>query len=150
MNKLGEKMQFFDLEGKSLKERLIIAHKIFEKKVVPDLLKGRIPTYHVLHFETYSDGCTADNHYMTPLSMESINGKGDRMIWVQDFEFFLKVFATDERVKMVGYDEDSPAVIFSLYSNLDIGEILDGEPVFIPEDDDLKENLEVLGGEEDV
>ena len=108
----------FNLEGKSFKERLFIARRIFEEKVVKDLLEGRIPVYHILHFEDSG----VDNHYMTPISLEPVDKKGNKMIWLQDFEFFLYMFLTDKRVKMVEYDEKRPAVIFDFYGNLEYPE----------------------------
>ena len=117
----------FELEGKSFKERLIIAHKIFEEKVLPDLMNGRIPTYHIVHFEDTVEGSIVTNHYLTPLSLEPIDDKKNRMLWVQDFEFLLSMLLTDERVKRVEYNDERPAVIIDFYANLDIGELMEGE-----------------------
>ncbi|RLG70638.1 MAG: hypothetical protein DRO23_13065 [Thermoprotei archaeon] len=85
------------------------AFKIMWKKILKDLLKGRIPTYHVLHF--YKHG-SVGNHYMTPISLEPVNKEGDRMVWINDFEFFLRLFLRLKRVTTVEYDEKRPAVIF--------------------------------------
>jgi len=86
------------------------AFKEIWKLVLNDVGRGRIPTYHILHIE--KDG-TADNHYMTPISLEPVNERGDRMIWVQDFEFFLKLLLRLKRVVEVEYDPKRPAVIFT-------------------------------------
>ena len=78
--------------------------------ILNDIAKGRIPTYHILHIE--KDG-TVDNHYMTPISLEPVNEKGDKMIWIQDFEFFLKLLLRLKRVVEVEYDPERPAVVFT-------------------------------------
>jgi len=80
------------------------------ERILSDLVSGRIPTFHVLHFE--KDG-SADNHYMTPISVEPVNDQGCKMIWIQDFEFWLKLLLKIKRVVNVEYDPSRPAVIFT-------------------------------------
>jgi len=46
---------------------------------------------------------------MTSVSLES----GERVLWVQDFEFFLKLLLKQRAVKEVEYDPRRPAVIFT-------------------------------------
>ncbi|RLG50031.1 MAG: hypothetical protein DRN90_00210 [Thermoproteota archaeon] len=97
------------IELRSAEDRKRAFREIW-RLVLNDLGKGRIPTYHILHIE--EDG-SADNHYMTPISLEPVNEKGDKMIWVQDFEFFLKLLLLLEKIVEVEYDPKRPAVIFT-------------------------------------
>jgi len=97
----------FELKTKEDRKR---AYNELRKLILNDLGNGRVPTFHVLHIE--SDG-TTDNHYMTPISLEPVNKRGDKMIWVQDFEFFLKLLLRLKRVVEVEYDPKRPAVIFT-------------------------------------
>ena len=80
------------------------------KSIINDVINGRLPTFHVLHIRR--DG-TTDNHYMTPISLEPVNERGDRMLWIQDFGFFLKLMLRLKRVIEVEYDPKRPAVIFT-------------------------------------
>jgi len=96
-------------ELRTIEDRRRAFREIWER-VLNDVGSGRIPTYHVLHIE--GDG-TVDNHYMTPISLEPVNERGDMMVWVQDFEFFLKLMLRLKRVIEVEYDPKRPAVIFT-------------------------------------
>ena len=78
--------------------------------ILNDIAKGRIPTYHILHIE--EDG-SVDNHYMTPISLELVDCKGRMMVWVEDFEFFLKLLLRLKKVVEVEYDPERPAVVFT-------------------------------------
>ena len=100
-------------ELKTIEDRRKAFRKIW-KKVLNDVGNGRIPTYHVLHIG--KDG-TVGNHYMTPISLEPVNERGDRMVWIQDFEFFLKLLLRLKRVVEVEYDSERPAVIFTYVEN---------------------------------
>ena len=81
--------------------------------VLEDLARGRIPTFHVLHIE---EGGAADNHYMTPISLEPVDEKRSRAVFIQDFEFFLKLLLRLRRVVEVEYDPERPAIIFTYVS----------------------------------
>ena len=96
-------------ELKTPKDRKRAFREIW-RLILNDIAKGRIPTYHILHIE--EDG-SVDNHYMTPISLEPVNEKGDKMIWIQDFEFFLKLLLRLKRVVEVEYDPERPAVVFT-------------------------------------
>jgi len=91
-------------------ERRKRAFKVIRERMFRDIVKGRIPTFHVLRINR--DGVVS-NHYMTPISLEPVNERGDKMIWVQDFEFFLKLFLRLKKVTRVEYDSRRPAVIFT-------------------------------------
>ena len=86
------------------------AFKAIWSLILEDIGRGRIPTFHVFHIE--SDG-TADNHYMTPISLEPVDDKGSKAVWVQDFEFFLKLLLRLKKVVEVEYDHERPAIIFT-------------------------------------
>ncbi|RLF08479.1 MAG: hypothetical protein DRJ60_00010 [Thermoprotei archaeon] len=86
------------------------AFKEIWRLVLNDVGNGRLPTYHILHIER--DG-TVDNHYMTPISLEPVDDKGNKAVWVQDFEFFLKLLLSLRKVVEVEYDHERPAVIFT-------------------------------------
>ena len=101
----------FDLTSKDVFERKKIAQLLLEK-IVSFLMKGKMVTFHVVHFEYDEWGCTVDNHYMTPISLEPVDEKGNKMIWIQDFEFFLLLLLLDTRTHSVQFDEERPAVIF--------------------------------------
>ena len=78
--------------------------------ILGDIAEGRIPTYHIVHVER--DG-SVGNHYMTPISLEPVDDQGNRMIWIQDFEFFLRLLLKLRRVIEVEYDPARPAVVFT-------------------------------------
>jgi hypothetical protein len=84
------------------------AFRELRKLVLSDIANGRIPTFHVVHIE---DGL-ADNHYMTPVSLEPVDDQGNRVIWIQDFEFFLKLLLKLKGTIKVEYNHERPAVIF--------------------------------------
>ena len=86
------------------------AYNTIMKLILNDLAQGRIPTYHILRLD--EEGGAA-NHYMTPVSLEPVNVKGNRMIWVQDYEFFLRLLLRLKRVVEVAYDPGRPAVVFT-------------------------------------
>ncbi|RLE48889.1 MAG: hypothetical protein DRJ18_00940 [Candidatus Methanomethylicota archaeon] len=86
------------------------AFKELRSLVLNDIGNGRLPTFHILHIER--DG-TADNHYMTPISLEPVDEKGTKAVWVQDFEFFLKLLLKLKKVVEVEYDPKRPAIIFT-------------------------------------
>jgi len=86
------------------------AYNKLRKLIINDLGNGRIPTYHILHIER--DG-SANNHYMTPISLESVDKQGNKAAWVEDFEFFLKLLLSLKNVVEVEYDYKRPAVIFT-------------------------------------
>jgi len=86
------------------------AFREIRRLILRDLTRGRIPTYHILRINRDGD---VSNHYMTPISLEPVNERGDKMIWVQDFEFFLKLFLRLKKVTRVEYDSRRPAVIFT-------------------------------------
>jgi hypothetical protein len=50
---------------------------------------------------------------MTPISLEPVNEQGDRALWVQDFEFFLKLLLKLKSTIEVEYDHTRPAVVFT-------------------------------------
>ena len=91
-------------------ERRKRAFREIRKLILRDLTRGRIPTYHILRISGDGD---VSNHYMTPISLEPVNERGDKMMWVQDFEFFLKLFLRLKKVTRVEYDGRRPAVIFT-------------------------------------
>jgi len=91
-------------------ERRKRAFREIRKLILRDLTRGRIPTYHILRIDR--DGVVS-NYYMTPISLEPVNERGDKMIWVQDFEFFLKLLLRLKKVTRVEYDSRRPAVIFT-------------------------------------
>jgi hypothetical protein len=72
--------------------------------------KEKIPTFHVVHVE--KDG-SIDNHYMTPVSLEPVDDRGNIGVWAQDFEFFLKLLLRLKNIIEVEYDPERPAVIFT-------------------------------------
>lgn len=96
-------------ELKTVEDR-VRAFKEIWRLVLNDVGRGRLPTYHILHIE--KDGFI-DNHYMTPISLEPVNKRGDRAVWVHDFEFFLKLLLRLKKVTEVEYDPKRPAVIFT-------------------------------------
>ena len=77
--------------------------------IINDVINGRLPTFHVLHIRRDD---TADNHYMTPISLEPVDEKGNRALWIQDFGFLLKLMLRLKRVLEVEYNPKRPAVIF--------------------------------------
>ncbi len=97
----------FELKGKEDRKR---AFKEIWKLVINDIGRGRLPTYHVLRCEY--DGVVS-NHYMTPISLEPVDEKGNKAVWVEDFEFFLKLMLRLKNVVEVEYDSERPAVIFT-------------------------------------
>jgi len=97
----------FELKTREDRKR---AFKEIWRLVLNDVGNGRLPTYHILHIER--DG-TVDNHYMTPISLEPVDDKGSKAVWVQDFEFFLKLLLRLKRIVEVEYDHERPAVIFT-------------------------------------
>jgi len=86
------------------------AFKELRRLVLNDVGKGRLPTFHILHIER--DG-TVDNHYMTPISLEPVDEEGNKAVWVQDYEFFLKLLLKLKNVVEVEYDPNRPAIIFT-------------------------------------
>lgn len=96
-------------ELRHVKDR-VKAFKHLRKIIANDLIKGRIPTYHV--FCISYDG-TATNRYMTPVSLEPIDDKGSIEVNLFDFEFFLKLMLRLKNVKEVEYDPKRPAIIFT-------------------------------------
>jgi len=86
------------------------AFREIRRLILSDLMRGRMPTFHVLHFER--DGLV-DNHYMTPISLEPADEQGNSVVWFQDFEFFLKLLLSLRKVVEVEYDHERPAVIFT-------------------------------------
>jgi len=94
---------------KTIKDRKR-AFKELWRLVLNDVGKGRLPTFHILHIER--DG-TADNHYMTPISLEPVDEEGNKAVWIQDFGFFLKLLLRLKRVAEVEYDPERPAVVFT-------------------------------------
>ena len=86
------------------------AYREIIRLIINDVINGRLPTFHVLHIK--KDG-TADNHYMTPISLEPVDKKGTKAVWVQDFEFFLKLLLRLKKVVEVEYDHERPTVIFT-------------------------------------
>ena len=78
--------------------------------IARDIANRRLPTFHVLHIGR--DG-SADNHYMTPVSLEPVNEKGGIAVWDRDFKFFLRLMLRLKRVVEVEYDDTRPAVIFT-------------------------------------
>ena len=86
------------------------AYRELRRLVLEDIASGRVPTFHVVHIER--DGCV-DNHYMTPVSLEPVNEQGDRVLWVQDFMFFLKLLLKLKGTIEVEYDSKRPAVVFT-------------------------------------
>jgi len=78
--------------------------------IARDIVSKRLPTFHVLHLGR--DG-GVDNHYMTPVSLEPVNEKGDIAVWDRDFRFFLRLMLRLKRVVEVEYDDTRPAVIFT-------------------------------------
>jgi len=85
------------------------AFKELWRLILNDVGKGRLPIFHILHIER--DG-TVDNHYMIPISLEPVDEKGNRAVWIQDFGFFLKLMLRLKRVIEVEYNPKRPAVIF--------------------------------------
>jgi len=86
------------------------AFKELWRLILNDVGKGRLPTFHILHIER--DG-TVDNHYMIPISLEPVDEKGNKAVWVQDYEFFLKLLLKLKNVVEVEYDLKRPAIIFT-------------------------------------
>ncbi len=80
------------------------------RHILSDIANGRIPTYHILHLE--NDG-SADNHYMTPISLRPVDEEGTRAVWVQDFEFFLKLLLRLKKVVEVEYNPEEPSIVFT-------------------------------------
>jgi hypothetical protein len=72
--------------------------------------RGKIPTFHVVHIEK---GGIISNHYMTPVSLEPVDDGGGVGVWIQDFEFFLKLLLKLGKVVEVEYDPGRPAVVFT-------------------------------------
>jgi len=97
---------FYELN--TLEDRMK-AYDEIRKKILDDLIKGRIPTF---HFVVCDDEGTVVNHYMTPVSLEPVDDRGNKAVWVQDFEFFLKLFLRMKDVVQVEYDDRRPAVLF--------------------------------------
>lgn len=85
------------------------AFKVLWEHIIEDLGRGRIPTYHILRV---SNG-EVTNHYMTPISLEPVDKEGSKMVWVEDFMFFLKLLLSLKGVVEVEYDPERPAVIFT-------------------------------------
>ena len=85
------------------------AFKVLWERIIEDLCRGRIPTYHILRV---SDG-EVTNHYMIPTSLEPVDEEGSKMVWVEDFMFFLKLLLRLKGVVEVEYDPERPAVIFT-------------------------------------
>lgn|GEM_PF-2652448 len=86
------------------------AFTVISERILRDILNGRIPTYHVLHFNR--DG-SAHNHFMTPISLEPVDSQGRKMIWIQDFEFWLKFLLKNRKVTYVEYVPSRPAILFT-------------------------------------
>ena len=97
----------FELKNREDRKR---AFKKLRGLILNDIVNGRIPTYHVLHIE--EDG-SADNHYMTPISLSPVDEGGTRAVWIQDFEFFLKLLLRLKRVVEVEYNPEEPSIVFT-------------------------------------
>lgn len=85
------------------------AFATLSKRILRDVLDGRIPTYHVLHFERNG---SAHSHVMTPISLEPVDSQGRKVIFIQDFEFWLKFLLKNKNVTDVEYDPSRPAILF--------------------------------------
>jgi len=82
------------------KLRDVILHELVSKK--------RIPYFHILHY--HPDG-TVDNHYMTPIALTK---EKDKMIFIEDYEFFLRILLQNPKVIEVEYDKKEGSIIFTL------------------------------------
>ena len=92
------------------------AYLELKELILRDLASGRIPTYHFVHYEDNIDMKIISNHYMTPVSLEPVDKKGRKMLWTQDFLFFLELFLRIKGVREVLYDPKRPAIVFRYYS----------------------------------
>lgn len=81
-------------EFKSVEDRKR-AYKAIREFILKDLVNGKIPMFHVFHIESDE---TVDNHYMTPISLEPVDEKGSRAVFVQDFEFSQKLLLRLKRL----------------------------------------------------
>ncbi len=86
------------------------AYMEIRRSMIRDIVKGRIPTFHVFHIDEYG---VASNHYMTPISLEHVDEEGNKMIWIDDFEFFLRLLLRLRGVVEVEYDNKRPAIVFT-------------------------------------
>ncbi|HID04951.1 MAG TPA: hypothetical protein EYP20_04005 [Aigarchaeota archaeon] len=86
------------------------AFRELARLALQDLARGRVPTFHVVHVE--GDGA-ADSHYMTPISLEPVDGEGSVAAFAQDLLFFLRLLLRLRRVVEAEYDPERPAIVFT-------------------------------------
>ena len=99
-------MKFELKDEKSRKEIGII----IRNKVMANLLKGKIPTFAIVHWTI--DG-SIDWHYFTPMSLEPVDKDGKRFLSLGDVEFFLALFIKMPNIREVEYDEEKNIIYFN-------------------------------------
>jgi len=101
----------FELKSKEDRRE---AYNRIKELIHRDLLRKRIPTFHVLHVCYDGFDTVYDNHYMTPISLEPVDERGTKMLNVFDFDFFLRLLISLKSTTEVEYDPNRPAVIFTV------------------------------------
>ncbi len=92
----------FELEGKSNREKLEIAEKLWKKVMEFIIERKRLPVFRILH----DDGGTFSDVTFRPVA-------AGVYLDVFDYEFLIKLFVFDERTKDVSFDETDGTLFFT-------------------------------------